>query len=137
MAGFIDTFEYGYSEGYIRTYLLKFLLFSMHFNMTMIALVDKFKKKGMYTEWLQYLITVIQSGIVLAIAGVFWIGPGADQTGIVSHLRDQFDEERAFCVRVCFETYSFKIRLMGILQHQRLSISKLFFEDFDTKRHWI
>ncbi|MFT4975032.1 MAG: nitroreductase [Myxococcota bacterium] len=61
-----------------------------------------------------------------------WIGPGADQKSIVTHLGEHFrsDEDHVICV--CAVGYAswikpLTIRLMQATQHKRLPLSSLFF----------
>jgi nitroreductase len=63
-----------------------------------------------------------------------WIGPGADQKGIIQYLGNKFDPTRDHVICVCAVGYEsmFKplaIRLIQKLQHKRLPLSDLFFAD--------
>lgn len=68
-----------------------------------------------------------------------WIGAGADQTSVVSHLGDRFDPADEHVVCVCAVGYRsrFKptaVRAIELLQHRRLPLASLFFAtpSFDT-----
>lgn len=63
-----------------------------------------------------------------------WIGPGADQTGIVTHLDGRFDPGEDHVVCVCALGYRshFKpltVRAIERMQHRRLPLTSLFFAD--------
>jgi nitroreductase len=63
-----------------------------------------------------------------------WIGPGADQSSIIEHLGDKFDPTRDHVICVCAIGYEsmykpLLIRLAMRLQHKRLPLSELFFDD--------
>ncbi|GHJ35510.1 nitroreductase family protein [Streptomyces sp. TS71-3] len=63
-----------------------------------------------------------------------WIGPGADQTSIVTHLGDRFDPDRDHVICVCAVGYRshFKpltVRAIELSQNRRLPLDSLFFAD--------
>jgi nitroreductase len=63
-----------------------------------------------------------------------WIGPGADQTSIVTHLGDRFDPDRDHVVCVCAVGYRSRfeplaVRVIELTQHRRLPLASLFFAD--------
>lgn len=63
-----------------------------------------------------------------------WIGPGADQKSIVTHLAGEFDADIDHVICVCAVGYEslFKplmIRLQNFFLHKRLPLSQLFFAD--------
>jgi nitroreductase len=62
-----------------------------------------------------------------------WIGPGADQGSIISHLGDKFDPSRDHVICVCAVGYEsiykpFFIRLIQRVQHKRMPLDELFFD---------
>ncbi|MFE0203975.1 nitroreductase family protein [Streptomyces sp. NPDC058985] len=68
-----------------------------------------------------------------------WIGAGADQTSVVSHLGGRFDpaEEHVICVCAVGYRSRFKpivVRAIELVQHRRLPLASLFFASpsFDT-----
>ncbi len=63
-----------------------------------------------------------------------WIGPGADQTSIVSQLGDSFNPDEDHIICVCAIGYKsvfkpFVLRIGSKVQHRRLPLSSLFFTD--------
>ncbi len=63
-----------------------------------------------------------------------WIGPGADQKSIGEALGDRFDEANDHVVCVCAVGYEskhlpFSTRVIGQIQHRRLPLASLFFQD--------
>ncbi|QUR69679.1 nitroreductase [Mycobacterium spongiae] len=65
-----------------------------------------------------------------------WIGPGADQTSVITHLGDRFDPETDHVVCVCAVGYRSRfqplfVRLMSRLQRRRLPLRSLFFANPD------
>ncbi|GAA4509327.1 hypothetical protein GCM10023191_070400 [Actinoallomurus oryzae] len=68
-----------------------------------------------------------------------WIGPGADQTGIVTHLDGRFDpcEDHVVCVCALGYRSHFKpltVRAIERMQHRRLPMTSLFFADSRLRR---
>lgn len=63
-----------------------------------------------------------------------WIGPGADQGSIVSHLGERFDADRDHVVCVCALGYRsmlepLSVRVIELIQRRRLPLASLFFAD--------
>ena len=63
-----------------------------------------------------------------------WIGPGADQASVIAHLGARFNPQEDHVICVCAIGYRsfykpFFLRLMGLAQHKRLPLEKLFFSD--------
>ncbi len=63
-----------------------------------------------------------------------WIGPGADQASVIAHLGARFNPEQDHVICVCAIGYAsfykpFSLRIMGLAQHKRLPLEKLFFAD--------
>jgi nitroreductase len=63
-----------------------------------------------------------------------WIGPGADQAGIVRHLGDRFDPGLDHVICVCAVGYRSRfeplaVRAIELVQHRRLPLASLFFAD--------
>ena len=63
-----------------------------------------------------------------------WIGPGADQHSIVSHLGDKFNDNNDHVICVCAIGYNsmfkpFMIRAQNLFTHKRLPLNELFFSD--------
>jgi nitroreductase len=63
-----------------------------------------------------------------------WIGPGADQSSIVKHLRNRFDPDNDHIICVCAVGYKswykpLMLRLIQKIQRNRLPLSSLFYAD--------
>ncbi len=68
-----------------------------------------------------------------------WIGPGADQSSIVSQLGNRFDPDNDHIICVCAIGYKSRykplfLRLIQRLQKKRLPLESLFYADTDFRR---
>lgn len=104
----------------------------------LVAIVPKKYCRQSVIDVGRYLQKVVLHATKMGLA-TCWIGPGADQSSVVSHLGDRFNQEEDHIICVCAIGYKswFKpllLRMIGKIQHKRLPLSSLFFADLALKK---